>query len=85
MMQVTVNVPETLPQNIVQQFIRQFERMLQREAEKRQISKKPVSKWARIAQEAHEESPLQGLSEYVLECSREIREHFAFQHDGEEG
>ena len=38
MMQITVNVPETLPQNIVQQFIRQFEWTLQKEAQTRSTS-----------------------------------------------
>ncbi len=39
------------------------------------------SKWARIAQAAHDESPLDGLSGYVLACSQEIRENFTFAHD----
>lgn len=82
-MQITVNVPETLPQDIVQQLIRQFERTLQKEAEKWRTSEQPVSKWAKIAQEAHEESPLQGLSTYVLGCSQEIRDNFEFKHDQE--
>ena len=45
--------------------------------------KKPLqpSKWAKFAQE--EISPLHGLSDYVLSCSQEFRENFAFKHDND--
>ncbi len=42
-----------------------------------------LSKWAKIAQDAHETSPLSGLSEHVLECSKEFRESSEFSHDRE--
>lgn len=80
-MQVTVNVPETLPQDIVQQLLKQFERMLQKEAEKWRASAKPVSKWTKIAKEAHKESPLEGLSAHILRCSQKIRGYSEFKHD----
>ena len=80
-MQIVVNVPERLPNDILQPLIRQFEITLQHAAQTwRQTQPRP-SKWARIAQEAHQESPLRGLSNDVLACSQEIREHFAFAHD----
>jgi hypothetical protein len=83
-MQVMVDVPETLPEDVLQKLITQFEHRLQKEAKSLKKSPAPSSKWAQIAQEAHEESPLQGLSTYVLACSREIRDNFAFPHDEDE-
>ncbi|MDY0095494.1 MAG: hypothetical protein RBT80_22595 [Candidatus Vecturithrix sp.] len=41
------------------------------------------SKWAKIAQEAHKESPLEGLNAHILRCSQEIRDHSEFKHDQE--
>ncbi len=81
-MQVIVNVPETLPEDILHQFIEQFEKRLEKEAQNLKDSYRQSSKWAKIAQEAHDESPLRGLSDYVLECSQEIRDNFVFQHNG---
>ena len=80
-MQVTVDVPETLPEEVLQKLITQFEIHLKEEA--KHLKKSPVqpSKWAKIAQQAHNESPLHGLSSYVVACSQEIRDNFAFQHD----
>jgi hypothetical protein len=83
-MQVMVNVPETLPEDVLQKLIAQFEHRLQQEAKSLKTPHAQLSKWVKIAQEAHDESPLQGLSDYVLACSREIRNNFAFPHDEEE-
>jgi hypothetical protein len=83
-MQVTVHVPETLPEDVLQELIQQFEAHLEEEARSLVESSAQSPKWARIAQEAHEESPLQGLSSYVLECSQEIRDNFVFHHDRDE-
>ena len=47
-------------------------------AEARRQAQPRPSKWARIAQAAHDESPLNGLSGYVLACSQEIRNDFPF-------
>lgn len=80
-MQVTLHVPETLPADVLQKFIQQFEARLAEEAQQRTESPAYPSKWAQIAQEAHETSPLHGLSAYVLDCSQEIRDDFAFHHD----
>ena len=49
------------------------------EEPKQQTSK--LSKWAKFAQA--EISPLNGLSDYVLSCSKEFRENLAFKHDNE--
>ena len=83
MMQMTVNVPETLPKDVLQELITQFEAYLKEEAQNME-KQSSSSKWERIAHEAHEESPLYGLSGYVLECSKEIRDNFVFPHDEEE-
>ena len=80
-MQVTVDVPETLPEDVVQKLIKQFERYLKQEAKTLERSHDQPSKWAKIAQEIHDASSLHGLSDYVLECSRKIRDNFAFQYD----
>ena len=83
-MQVTVHVPETLPEDVLQELIQQFEAHLEEEARNLAESSALPSKWAKVAQEAHAESPLQGLSEYVLACSQEIRDNFVFYHDRDE-
>jgi hypothetical protein len=83
-MQITLQIPDTLPETIVRQRIRQFERRLEKEAQTIPKAARQLSKWAQVARAAHEESPLQGLSEYVLACSEEIRHNFAFHHDAEE-
>jgi hypothetical protein len=80
-MHITIDVPETLPRDVVQELLQQFEDRLKQEARQFSISSAPTSKWARIAREAHDASPLHGVSEHVITCSREIRENFAFQHD----
>ncbi len=82
-MHVTVDVPETLPEDLVRKFITQFEIYLKEEAKNLGKSHAQSSKWAKIAQQAHDESPLHGLSSYVLACSQEIRDNFVFQHDEE--
>ena len=83
-MQVTLHVPETLPEDVLEKFIQQFEARLVEEAQHITKSTAHPSKWAHIAQEAHDASPLHGLSAYVLECSQEIRDDFAFHHDRDE-
>lgn len=80
-MHITVNVPEALPHDVVQELLHQFEARLEKESRQFNISSTPVSKWARIAQDAHDASPLHGVSEHVIACSHEIREDFTFQHD----
>ncbi|MCP4401690.1 MAG: hypothetical protein GY801_30870 [bacterium] len=72
-MQMTVNVPETLAEDVLQKLITQFETYLKEEAQNLKKESAPSSKWEKIAHEAHEESPLYGLSGYVLECSKDIR------------
>ena len=83
-MQITVDIPETLPTDVVQRLLQQFEHRLAEEAEHLRASQPQRSKWAQIAQDAHNKSPLRGLSAYVQQCSQEIRDNFAFRHDEEE-
>ena len=80
-MHITIDVPETLPRDVVQELLQQFEARLKQEARQFSITSASVSKWAKIAQDAHDTSPLHGASEHVMTCSREIRDNFAFQHD----
>ena len=70
-MRIVVSIPDHLPNAVLQPLIRQFEMTLQEEARKWRQAQPPQSKWARIAQEAHEESPLNGLSDYILSCSHD--------------
>ncbi|WP_040335097.1 antitoxin family protein [Candidatus Magnetobacterium casense] len=40
------------------------------------------SRWARLAEEVHNDSTFAGLSEHILKSVKEFREDFAFKHDG---
>lgn len=82
-MQAIVDVPETLPEETLQKLLKQFERRLKKEAQHLQQVRPQASRWVQIAREAHDESPLQGLSAHVLTCSHEIRDNFEFRHDEE--
>ena len=42
---------------------------------------KKKSKWAKIAEDMHNESPLHGLSEELNAISKEFRDDFSFKHD----
>jgi len=39
------------------------------------------SRWKRLAEKAHKESPLLGASQVLDKYSREFRDEFAFKHD----
>ncbi len=80
-MHITIDVPEVLPRDVVQELLQQFTARLEQEARYVRVGSAPTSKWAKVAQDAHDTSPLHGVSEHVMTCSREIREDFPFQHD----
>jgi|GEM_PF-4558044 len=59
----------------------ELEKLLEIKKEQALEESTEPSKWAKIAQDAHDESPLDGLSEYVMKDVAEFRDNFHMKND----
>ena len=75
------NMPMSDRDKFGEQALKEMLKKYQDSLSKAKTPTKQKGKWAKIAEDAHRESPLRGMSDELNKYSKEFRDNFAFKHD----